>query len=295
MNRLNHSSSYLFHNLISFLLSCRCCCVLPPVWKFSSASVQFFCCAAAPNRLNNRLSKINELNKLNEINEEDFYEEPVLIVAGGTEGRLYLFSFMNKKHPENSPFFDFFSSPNDSEDESELIQGLVKCSMCILTPGCYTSEIRCCSFLPAEGSSLIALALRAKRSRTGSLIIMDLFRAAAPVSAGSGGVAVRQGQGVFPDTAAMSVVEGNCGCCRSREIQDLIWSSLSSYLLASAENALLINLQKRKVKQLPLNSLLYPNKRKINDKNENAEDVERCCWGCTSIGPLVFYAFNGGW
>ncbi|KAL8455149.1 hypothetical protein Emag_000986 [Eimeria magna] len=106
-------------------------------------------------------------------------------------------------------------------------------------------------------------------------------------------MATVQGHSVVADTAALQVVEGNCGCYRSREIHDLAWCPWSRYLVASAENALIINLLTQEVKQLPLHTLQDARGGKSNGGN-GADGGDRCCWSCTSLGPLFFYTFSGG-
>lgn len=274
-------TSRIFASVAYGWLNCLRCCVLPPVWRFSSPSARFFCCAASP--------KFHTEEELGDLH----FQEPLTLVAGAGEGRLYIFTFLARLiwRPHRVGVDNF---PNSTLALCDTIDDKMDCSMCVITAGCQASEVRCCSFLPAGGSSLVAIALRSSRSRSGGVIILDLSRATAAASAGCHGIAAVQGQSAVADTAALQVVEGNCGCCRSREIHDLAWSPLSRYLVASAENALVINLWKQQVKQLPLHSLQDPRGGRSNTKNV-ADNGDRCCWGCTTLGPLVFYSFSGGW
>lgn len=220
-----------------------------------------------------------------------------MLVGGAGEGRLYIFAFFVR--PGGTPVCflqqsGVVSLPCPSLASHCDIGQRIRCSMCVVTPGSHASEVRCCSFLPVSGGSLVAVALRASRSRSGSVVVLDLARTAVAASGGYSGIAAVQGQCAVADTAALQVVEGNCGCCRSREIHDLTWSPWSRYLVASAENALVINLHKQQVKQLPLRTLQDPRGGK-GSSSSVADDGDRCCWGCTALGPLVFYSFSGGW
>lgn len=220
-----------------------------------------------------------------------------MVIGGAGEGRLYIFSFtsgpsLSLRLPSQQSGGE--SSPCPALVAHDGIDDRVQCSMYVVCAGCRASEVRCCSFLPAKGSSLVAVALRASRSRSGSVLVLDLSRAAVAASTGCHGISVVQGLSAVADTAALQVVEGNCGCCRSREIHDLTWSPWSRYLVASVENALLINLDKQHVKQLPLRSLQNPRGGRASNKS-TSDEGDRCCWGCTALGPFVFYCFSGGW
>ncbi|KAL8454262.1 hypothetical protein Emed_000371 [Eimeria media] len=260
------------------------CCVLPPVWKFKSPNVRFFCCAAAPGRGASAIAR------------ESLWQEPVVLVGGAGEGRLYVFSFsaepLASQH-SSSHVAGLASSSDLTLLPCRSLAERLRCSLYVLTPGCQSSEVRCCSFLPSRSSSLVAVALRSSRSRSGSVMILDLRRASVAASAGCSGAATVQGHSVVADTAALQVVEGNCGCYRSREIHDLAWCPWSRYLVASAENALIINLLKQEVKQLPLHTLQDSRGGKSNNSS-GADGRDRCCWSCTSLGPLFFYTFSGG-
>ncbi|KAL8273849.1 hypothetical protein Esti_002172 [Eimeria stiedai] len=209
------------------------CCVLPAVWKFKSPNVRFFCCAAAPGH--NAGAFFRDL----------CWQEPVILVGGAGEGRLYVFAF--SAEPPSPQFCSSHVAALASSSGLTLrtrsgIAERPQCSMYVLTPGCHSSEVR---------------------------------------------------RSVVADTAALQVVEGNCGCYRSREIHDLAWCAWSRYLVASAENALVINLLRQQVKQLPLHTLRDSRGGK-NSSSGVADGGDRCCWSCTSLGPLFFYTFSGG-
>ncbi|OEH80688.1 hypothetical protein cyc_05994 [Cyclospora cayetanensis] len=252
---------------------CCLCCVLPPVWTFSSPSARLFCCAAAPV-----LPAASDAGLPPSLCGGPPGGPPLTVVAGAEEGRLYIFSFIShsaaagnaaREQGTLSASPHALSSMPGAGDFGEggpplrgallggpLLGGGLQVALSVVTPGCRASEMRCCSFLPVQGSSLLAVALRGSGSRSGSVLVLDIARCAVGASGGAAGVCVPQGLHAVADSAALQVVGSNFSCCRAREISDLVWCPWGRYLLAAAENALLISLQKQHVKQLPVGALL---------------------------------------
>ncbi|KAL8436186.1 hypothetical protein ACSSS7_001916 [Eimeria intestinalis] len=107
------------------------CCALPPVWKFKSPNVRLFCCAAAPGHGAGAFAR------------ELCWQEPVILVGGAGEGRLYVFSF--SAETPSSQFCSSHAAGSSSSSGLTLpscgsIGERPRCSMYVLTPGCHSSE-----------------------------------------------------------------------------------------------------------------------------------------------------------
>lgn len=203
--------------------------------------------------------------------------------------------------------FTFAASFDDCRDQGECsveAPGLAEVcsSVCVAEVGDGGSEVRHLQFLPEEGSTVLALALRSLRSRGSCLQFFDVARNSAVAACGAAGVAGCSGSsGVLPASAAVQTAEGNSGCSRSREVNSIAWHKSGTYLAAAAENALLVDLRAshEACHQLPLRLFKNPKGRRSKKGASSSaanlgEDVEICCWAAAFAGDSALFAFSGG-